>query len=367
MLKKIWKVVGIALLSLVGLVVVIVGGLVGYRACRQHQNADALAIQSANGIEESMFVKIGGIEQWITIRGQDRNNPVVLFLHGGPAEPSNLVYFAQFKPWAKDFTVVQWDQRGAGKTFARSGDSIGPTMTIDRMTDDGLELAEYLRTHLHKDKLILIGHSWGTVLGVRMAKARPDLFYAYVGAGQVVNFQRNEAAIYERVLDKAKAFGNQSAVKELESSGPPPYKSFAALYAQRKWATYYEGVDSFVAAGQIAARYAPGYSLQDLMQVLPSVRLTKSRLLGDSLDGPFTTVDLESLGHDFALPMFVIAGPDDYFTSPELAKLYVDSLTAPRKEFVLLKAGGHFAIYTHTDLFLKELLDLVHGLDLPAK
>src|SRR5712671_3970115 len=367
MAVKIWKVTGIALLSIVGLVAVIVGGVLAYRAYRQHQNVEALAIHTAHGIDESLFVKVGDIDQWITIRGQDRSNPVVLFLHGGPGEPSNLIYAAQFIPWTRDFTIVQWDQRGAGKTFARTGESIGPTLTIERMTQDGLELAELLKNRLHKDKLILVGHSWGTVLGTRMAKARPDLFYAYVGTGQVVNFQRNEAANYRRVLDKARASGNQAAVNELQTSGPPPYRTFQALIAQRKWAATYDGVDEFSAAALASARFAPGYSVRDLLQVVPSIRLMKSRLLGDSLDGPFTAVNLESLGLDFSLPLFVFAGPDDYVTSPDLAKAYVDSLAAPHKEFVLLRTGGHFAIYTHTDLFLKELATRVRPLAIATK
>src|SRR5579871_1755927 len=156
------------------------GSLFGLRLYDQRQLAQELAIHSPNGIDEAMYVKIGGNEQWIQIRGQDRNNPVLLCLHGGPGA-TWIPLTALFVPWEKDFTVVQWDQRGAGKTLEVSGASIAATMSVDRMTQDGIEVAEFLRTHLHKDKVILLGHSSGSILGIHIVKQRPDLFYAYVG------------------------------------------------------------------------------------------------------------------------------------------------------------------------------------------
>src|SRR5262249_42939091 len=103
------------------------------------------------GIDEASFIRIGGIEQWVTVRGQDRDNAVLLFLHGGPGDVTNPWTFALFAPWEKHFTVVQWDQRGAGRTLKRNGPSIAPTLTVDRIAQDGVELAEYLRKHLGKD------------------------------------------------------------------------------------------------------------------------------------------------------------------------------------------------------------------------
>jgi hypothetical protein len=110
------------------------------------RNAEQYAIASPNGIDEASFVTVGGIEQWITIRGEDRDNPVLLFLHGGPADVTNPWSFAMFAPWEAHFTVVQWDQRGAGRTLGKSGPSVASTMTLDRMKQDGIELTEYLRS-----------------------------------------------------------------------------------------------------------------------------------------------------------------------------------------------------------------------------
>ena len=175
----------------------------------QARNAKQYAIASPTGIDEASYVPIGGIEQWVTIRGQDRANPVILFVHGGPGDVTNPWTFRIFAPWEELFTVVQWDERGAGRTLAKSGPGIASTLTIDRMAHDGIELAEYLRQHLGKPKIIVVAHSFGSLLALRMVLQRPDLFYAYVGTGQVADETRNYAV----------------ALAELQQVGPPPYPS----------------------------------------------------------------------------------------------------------------------------------------------
>ncbi len=189
------------------------------------RTAKEFAIDSEKGIDEASYVPIGGIDQWVTIRGEDRNNPVLLFLHGGPGDVTNPWTLVLFAAWEKQFTVVQWDQRGAGRTLRKTGPSIATTMTLDRMAQEGIELAEYLRKHLGKDKIVLVAHSFGSILGVRMVGSRPDLFYAYVGTGQVADETKNWAVGYEALLKKARALGNQRAIEELRRVGPPPYKS----------------------------------------------------------------------------------------------------------------------------------------------
>jgi pimeloyl-ACP methyl ester carboxylesterase len=363
MARKLWRIAKISLLSLLGLFVILILGALSYRTYRQHQNSTTLAIRTPNGINEAMFVPIGGINQWITIRGQDRDNPVVLFLHGGPGTPTNLLDFSMASAWTPTFTLVQWDQRGAGKTFG-SGGTTAADMTIDRMAQDGIELAQFLREHLHKDKIIIVGHSWGTILGVHMAKSRPDLFYAYVGAGQVVNARENEVVNYTRVLDKVRASGDTKAVAELQSAGPPPYAVMKSLTTQRIWAQALEHADSYTAEEQAASLYAPDYSVLDLFRAIQSIRFTLNTFIGPTMSGSAMKVDLTALGFDFAIPMFIIDGPDDYITSPELAKAYVDRISAPRKEFVTLPAGGHFAVFIHRNTFLKEMNSRVRPLAL---
>ena len=234
-----------ALLGLVVvLVVVLASGLV-YRAWRQHRAETTMTVSAANGIDETTLLRIGNTRQWISIRGQDRRNPVVLVLHGGPGASLGAMALS-FVPWERDYVVVHWDQPGAGRTFGEAGRVFDPSLTIEIIAADGTRVAEFLRSHLQQNQIILVGWSWGSALGIHMIKTRPDLFAAYFGTGQVVNMKEGEALAYARVLAKARKRGDADAVAELEQIGPPPYDALPELGVQRKWASVYEGYASNV-------------------------------------------------------------------------------------------------------------------------
>jgi pimeloyl-ACP methyl ester carboxylesterase len=326
-------------------------GLLSFLRAR---NARQYAISSPKGIDEAQFVTIGGIEQWVTIRGWDRDNPVLLFLHGGPGDVTNPWTFALFAPWEKHFTVVQWDQRGAGRTLRKTGPTVAPTITVDRMVQDGIELSEYLRKHLAKDKIIIVGHSFGTILGLGMVRAKPELFYAYVGTGQVADGTKNYFVAYDELLKKARAVGNQQAFDELSKVGPPPYTSGAGYGVQRKWANAFEGADQFLLGTIGLTLVAPGNSVRDLNDSADGQMLSGERLVPQTKSsGP------KDLGLEFSIPMFFIQGAEDFTTPTALARKYLDSIKAPRKEFVTINSGGHFAVFMHSDQFLLELVKLV--------
>src|SRR5690606_30437506 len=167
---------------------------------------DLQRIVTPSGIQESYKARIGGIDQWINVRGQDRDNPVILFIHGGPASPLTPTLWEFQRPLEEYFTVVNYDQRGAGKTFlANDPDQVADTLHIDRYVDDAIEIAEYVRKRYGKDKLILMAHSWGTVVGMGAALRRPDLFHAYVGIGQVINVRDNEQISFDYALAQARS------------------------------------------------------------------------------------------------------------------------------------------------------------------
>jgi pimeloyl-ACP methyl ester carboxylesterase len=342
---------------IVALLVLVIGALLSVRAYSQHMNAKAYAIQTANGIDEAGYVKIGGIEQWVQIRGQDRNNPVLLVVHGGPGGTLSQLT-RQFLPWEKDFTVVQWDQRGAGRTLKSTGPGIAVTMSVDRMTADGIEVAEYLRTHLRKDKIIVLGHSWGSILGINMAKRRPDLFHAFVGTGQVSDLPRSLQLDYAGLVKQARAANDQKTVAALAEIGPPPFENRHSLEV------FFASIDKYQPASDRAATEAigrtllsppPDYSLGDVlnnyrgfMQV-PSLRLYKE-MLG---------TNLASLGPDFAVPVFFFQGSADNVAQASLAEDYFKTIQAPHKEMVLLEGGGHFAFLGMSGRFLQELVTRV--------
>jgi pimeloyl-ACP methyl ester carboxylesterase len=321
------------------------------------RNEQYYKITTPRGIDEAKHVPIGGIDQYISIRGEDRDNPVILFLHGGPGDATNPWGYLAFRLWLKYFTVVQWDQRGAGRTLHKSGREIAPTITVKRMTQDGIELTEYLRKSLQKDKLILVGHSWGSVLGLSMAKTRPDLFYAYVGTGQVADETRNYAVAYEDLLKKAQTLRNQIAIEELRAIGPPPWSEYRGWSVQRKWSNLFEHADLLISGMFGAALSAPGYTLADINDWIAGQDLSAQQLIPQT-----TKQDSKALGGQFALPVFVIQGAEDFTTPTSLARAFVATIQAPQKEFVAIPDGGHFAVFMKSDEFLRELLSHVRPL-----
>lgn len=329
---------------------------------------------NAKPIHEEMFVPIGGIEQWITITGSDDANPVVLFLHGGPGDAGSPGADSLFAGWDKDFTLVQWDQRGAGRTYGKSGPSVEPTMTIQRMTDDGIEIVEYLRQHLHKPKVILTGGSWGSVLGILMAHARPDLFYAYVGQAQVVNWQKTVAASYAQVLHLAEATKDRKTIAALNSIGPPPWKTVMPqwrIYRTAKNA--YEAKTATVPSAPMRIspayaspaerqRYAEADDFSFMRFFIGHVPKPNEKLVTLSLSGEFTKVDLPVLGTDFTIPIYMVEGGADLTAPPALARAYFDSIRAPRKQFFLVPGAGHQPNVPMLDVVHKILLEQVRPL-----
>ena len=180
----------------------------------------------AKQVIEGGFVKIGGIDQYIGIDGADRDNPVLLIVHGGPGEsqwPAQDVY----RPWRRAFTVVQWDQRGAGRSYGQLGNQT-PDVNLDRIVADGIEVAEHLRRTLGKKKIILLGHSWGSMVGVAMVQRRPDLFAAYVGTGQASSWAEVVNTQFDLLLARARKSGDEATVKRLEAIGrPDPLRAIA--------------------------------------------------------------------------------------------------------------------------------------------
>ena len=299
---------------------------------------------STNTVHEAGYTRIGGIAQWLQIRGDDRDNPVLLWLSGGPGF-STIPSTPAYRKWEKAFTVVMWEQRGEGKTFERSGTSVAPTMTIDRMTDDGIEVAQYLRRHLHQHKIVLLGHSWGSILGIHMIRRRPDLFSAYIGTGQVVELERDAEAAYPLLIQRAKAVHNAAAVKELEEVGPPPYPDSPKKWVWIRWANALDPGQDGRETGTQAER--PAYIMRGAMF---SQGLLWNAILRD---------DLPALGTDFHVPIFFIQGAEDRLTVTALTRRYFDEIHAPQKQFIVLPEVGHLAIFTARDAFLRVLIDRV--------
>ena len=335
-----------------------------YRAWAQRDAARFLVIETPHGIDEAGFVTIGGVPQWITVRGHDRRNPVVLVLHGGPGGPM-VGQALPLLEWERHFVVVHWHQPGAGRTFGASGRAIDPSVTIQSIARDGHEVAGHLRQRLGVQRIVLLGWSWGSALGIHMVKSRPDLFSAFFGTGQVVNMRDGEAVAYTRVLAKARQRVDAGAIADLERIGPPPYDSLADIGRHRKWAARYEGYASPFELF-VTEFLAPRASLRDMSDLVRGLLRSQEHFFGASMDGPFLDTDLRRLGPRFEVPIFVVQGTEDDYTPPELSRSYVEWIDAPVKEFVGLEGAGHFALVSHAAAFLGVMQDRLRTLDPPA-
>ncbi len=340
------------LLGLAIVLLVAVVGALGYRAWRQHENALALAIHTPNCIDEAMYVQLGGIDQWIQIRGENRDNPVILFIHGGPGN-SETPFSALFRPWEKYFTVVMWDQRCAGKTFVRNGAQSCTGMSIASVAREGIALTEFLRNRLHKNKIVALGHSWGTMVGLRMVHDRPDLFSAYVGTGQVVSIAEKEPVDYARAMARLRAAHADAGVRALQAMGPPPYKNVYDLLVERTWSARYDipsERDIYSEMVPVGA-FAPGWSLWDIYEYFQAEKYAEAATFDAD-----ASYDARALGANFAVPIFIFNGEADNVTPTVLARQYFDRIAAPQKAFVALKGAGHSAVLTEPDVFLRELV-----------
>ena len=284
---------------------------------------------------------VGGTEQWVTISGERCDNPVVFFIHGGPGNPLSPYSKSIYGGWEKDFTIVQWDQRGAGRTFARNPGSDGEQLSIERMTKDGVEVAEYIRRRLGKDKVILVGGSWGSVLGVHMAKARPDLFSAYIGIGQLVSGQKNPEASYRKVLELARAAGDAETLGKIEPLGPPPWTNPRNFGILRRATRKYEAATTTPPPEGWWKPAAPYATAEALAAYEGGEEHSYLQFVGMNGRGMLSTVDLPTLGPDFAVPVYLIQGAQDLVTVPEVAKDYFDAIRAPGKDYILLPETGH--------------------------
>lgn len=301
----------------------------------------ALAITGPNGIDEEFYASIRGREEYISIRGEDKANPVILLLHGGPGF-AELPATPLFRPYEKTYTIVMWDQPGAGRTFRRAGDTIPSDLTVEDVVDDGIAVAELVRERLKVDKLIVLGWSWGTVVGIGMAQKRPDLFAAYVGTGQLTSVAADNTWAYERAMSRARETENAEAIADLERLGPWPYDTFEEFRAMLAWQRSLDGEPSMrqlLRPPYVHAFLSPKYSFADARSYERAVAASLRHFFGSRMDGPEIGVDLPATATEFDLPIVFIQGEHDLNTPAVLAKRYFEQISAPHKVYVPLDAG----------------------------
>jgi pimeloyl-ACP methyl ester carboxylesterase len=298
-------------------------------------------------LNEKSYVVIGGIKQWVTIKGDNCVNPVVLFVHGGPGNPMSLFADDLYKDWEHEFTIVQWDQRSAGKTFEANQKSSEITpedlaknkLSLPLIAADGIEVAEHLRKALKKDKIIITGASWGSAVAVKMISKRPDLFHFYVGLSQLVNYETNLLKSYQLALAIAQQNSDKNALESLQSAGAPPWTSPRNFGKLRKITRVYEAKAT---DQSLAMRAAAEYQTEAAQAAYGfGEEFSFMKFVGMNGDGMAQTIALDKTDINFKIPVHLIQGKEDLLTSPEVTGKYFVALKAPAKSYLLVEKSGH--------------------------
>lgn len=308
-----------------------------------------------NSIAELSTIKLGNIDQSIMIRGNDIDNPIILVLHGGPGY-SFISYARKFQSHLEEnFVVVNWDQRGSGKSYSFFIDS--DTMTQEQLENDTIELIDYICDRFDREKVYVVGHSWGTVLGIETIQNVPEKVIAYIGIGQVVDDVDGEKLSYKYVLEKATEEQNEKALAELEEIGEPPYKdSRKDTFVQRKWLKKYGGFElEVITLNEIikGSLFAPEYSWRDGVNFL----------IGNlySIDTLFMNrekADFREKYTCFEVPVYFCAGRQDYNTPSILVEEYYNILEAPKKNLYWFEESAHEPHLVEEEKFSNIMLEI---------
>lgn len=312
-------------------------------------------ITGANSVAALEQVELGGLKQWVLMRSHDVNNPVLLILQGGPGSPETAMVRQYNSLLEKYFTVVNWEQRGAGKSF--SADIPKETMTINSFVSDADELVQYLKKRFKKDKIYLEGHSWGSALGALLVQKSPGDFKAYIGIGQASNMMESEILGYDWVLAEAEKRKDKKALDELKALGGPPCAELEKIGVERKYVMMYGGTIHEDPAKLLMAAFinCGEYTLEDKF-----VRFAKGSMFSLKAMLPeLCSSDLMKATARWKVPVYIIAGKYDMTVNYSLQKKYFDHIKAPKKEFFTFENSAHMCAFEEPAKYMDIMVNTV--------
>lgn len=297
------------------------------------------------GINESMYIDVNGTKQWINIYGEDMDNPVLLYLHGGPGSATSDIDYAFTRKWADKYTVVTWDQRNCGKSYdSKQNDT---PLTREMFMEDGKEVTEFLLDYFSKDQITILGHSWGSIYGANLVLEYPEYYECFIGAGQLVDPLENEKAFKQEA--KLWAEGDNETLKLVEQLTPDNVnmEHFAAKNAIMQKYGYdmmANGSDYNLIATVL---FNPNYSIKDWINYF-------KRDMGVYLDfhksEDFASFSLTGRT-DYKVPFYNINGDKDYQTNYKLAQEYFDEVNAPYKQMFIMENMTHGLLESDSEGF----------------
>ncbi|CAK7086319.1 alpha/beta hydrolase [Tissierella sp.] len=305
-------------------------------------------IEGENSVAIIEKIKLGGLEQAILVRGKDISNPVLLFLHGGPGYPQISFARKYEKKLENNFVVVNWDQRGSGMSY--SSNIPKESMNRDQFIEDTKELIDYLCEKYEKEKIYLVGHSWGTELGLYVVDKYPEKVAVFISIGQVVNGIESEVISYDYVLEMANKNKDQKALDDLMRIGEPPYKNTVNdTAAQRKWLSKYGGVERKVDTLRdiiLGSIFSSEYTGIDGIKFTLGNKFSADTMWGHNKDLDFIR-DIPEV----KVPIYFCAGRYDYNTPSVLIEEYYNEIIAPKKELIWFEESAHFPNFEEYEKF----------------
>lgn len=305
------------------------------------------------GINESMYVEINGTRQWISIYGQDRNNPVLLYLHGGPGSATSPYDYAFTRKWSDVYTVVTWDQRNCGKSFDKAHEV--KTITSDDMLEDGRQMTLFLLEHLSKEKITILGHSWGSMFGATLAFNSPEYYDGFIGTGQCIDINENEVRFCEAARKWAENDkGGQKLLEKLDLKNNLNMEYILArgkIMKRYKYDMMKDGTDYNL---YTTILFNPYYSLSDLLAYVMNIKRSMKPYLG------FFFSELQKFSlfgkYEYKIPFYNINGDMDYQTNYEMACDYFEQVKAPYKKMYVMKDATHGLLESRSS----EFSNIVH-------
>ena len=312
----------------------------------------------AGSIAELTDVEIGGHDLSLMIRGHSADNPVMLFLAGGPGGTEMGAMRRHLAALERDFVVVTFDQRGSGRSYGQLDPTT--TLTFDRAVSDTIEVTSHLRERFGDDKVHVVGQSWGTILGVLAVQQGPDLYEAFVGTGQMVSPVETDRIIYEDTLRWARDTDNVDVVDTLTEIGPPPYASILdyepALSYEHDVYAYDHSRNSEGEGGFSENLVVEEYTLLEQVHNLGGFLDTFSVLYPQ-----IQHVDLRDDARRLDVPIYLVQGRHEARARAELADEWFDAVQAPRKQMIELDTSGHRPLFEQPERFHQVMTDIVLG------
>lgn len=348
-IKRNSALLGITIISIIGLIIF------------SHIFANTPKIKDENGnIIDNSIAKLEKIDlnnknEWVSIRGHNKENPVLLFLAGGPGGSQMAAVRHDLSELEKYFVVVVWDQPGSGKSYYAGNENL----TVDTYIEDGLALTKYLCKQFQQEKIYLVGESWGSALAIFLTSKAPDYYHAVVGTGQMIDFLETENIDYDKAIEIAKSKGDTDKIKKLEQNGRPPYYGIDVTWKSAEYLNYLSSYMSknpeIKNSGYNTFRdiFSSEYSLIDKINYLRGIITTFNHVYPQLYN-----IDLRTDYSKLKVPIYFFLGKHDINAPASLVEDYMNILEAPHKEIIWFEHSGHSPWINESDKFVDELLSV---------